>query len=247
MTAIRLLRKKVSIANQNQVPLKGGTCNNKENQMENNNQSLDTRQQHLVKLSAFTSTNDVVRLKSALNKALDSGLTINEINEVLAHLYAYVGYPASITGIHLFKEVVSERQSNGIKDEKGREITPIPQGSTRYERGETAQMIVTAMSAEQLKTLFAFNPLIDVFLKEHLFADIFDRDILSYTDREIVTVSSLASVHHAFVRSHIGGALNVGVTENQLKEVFAIIQDTIGKKEAETANRVLAEVIVSRK
>jgi alkylhydroperoxidase/carboxymuconolactone decarboxylase family protein YurZ len=175
VTAIRLLRKKVSIANQNQVPLKGGTCNNKENQMENNNQSLDTRQQYLVKLSAFTSTNDVVRLKSALNKALDSGLTINEINEVLAHLYAYVGYPASITGIHLFKEVVNKRQSNGIKDEKGREITPIPQGSTRYERGEKAQMIVTAMSAEQLKTLFAFNPLIDVFLKEHLFADIFDR------------------------------------------------------------------------
>lgn len=215
--------------------------------MENNNQILNTRQQHLVKLSAFTSTNDVVQLKSALNKALDSGLTINEINEVLAHLYAYVGFPPSITGINLFKEVVAERLANGIKDEKGRETTPIPQDSTTYARGEKAQMIVTAMSAEQLKTLFAFNPLIDVFLKEHLFADIFDRDILSYTDREIVTVASLASVHHPFVRSHIGGALNVGVTEDQLKKVFAIIGDTIGKDEADTANSVLAEVIASRK
>jgi 4-carboxymuconolactone decarboxylase len=67
--------------------------------------------------------------------------------------------------------------------------------------------------------LFAFNPLIDAFLKEHLFADIFDRDILSYTDREIVTVSTLPSVYDPFVRSHIGGALNVGVTENQLIEL----------------------------
>lgn len=215
--------------------------------MENVNQMLDTRQQYLVNISAFTSKSDVARLKVALNEALDAGLTINEINEVLAHLYAYVGFPPSITGIHLFKEVVAERQANGIKDEKGREITPIPQDSTIYERGEKAQMIVTAMSAEQLKTLFAFNPLIDVFLKEHLFAAIFDRDILSYTDREIVTVSSLASVHHPFVRSHIGGALNVGVTEQQLKEVFAIIRDKIGKEEADTADKVLAEVIASRK
>ena len=214
--------------------------------MENINQMLDTRQLHLVNISAFTSKSDVGHLKVALNEALDAGLTINEINEVLAHLYAYVGFPASIRGIHLFKEVVEERQVNGIKDETGREITPVPQDSTRYERGEKAQMIVTAMSAEQLKTLFAFNPLIDVFLKEHLFADIFDRDILSYTDREIVTVSSLASVHDPFVRSHIGGALNVGVTEQQLKEVFAIIRDKIGKEEADTANKVLTEVIASR-
>jgi alkylhydroperoxidase/carboxymuconolactone decarboxylase family protein YurZ len=215
--------------------------------MENMIQMLDTRQQHLVSLSAFTSKSDVMHLRVALNEALDAGLTINEINEVLAHLYAYVGFPPSIRGIHLFKEVVAERQANGIKDEKGREATPVSKDGTRYERGEKAQMIVTAMSAEELKTLFAFNPLIDVFLKEHLFADIFDRDILSYTDREIVTVSSLASVHDPFVRSHIGGALNVGVTEQQLKEVFTIIGDKIGKEEADTATKVLDEVIASRK
>jgi 4-carboxymuconolactone decarboxylase len=215
--------------------------------MENRNEILDERQQQLVKISAFTSKSDVGRLRVALNEALDAGFTINEINEVLAHLYAYVGFPPSIRGIHLFKEVVAERQANGIKDEKGREATPVSQDSTRYERGEKAQMVVTAMSAEQLKTLFAFNPVIDVFLKEHLFADIFDRDILSYTDREIVTVSSLASVHDPFVRSHIGGALNVGVSEQQLKEVFAIIRDTIGSKEADSAHKELAEVIELRK
>jgi alkylhydroperoxidase/carboxymuconolactone decarboxylase family protein YurZ len=215
--------------------------------MQNSNQTLDERQQQLVKISAFTSKSDVKNLRIVLNEALDAGLTINEINEALAHLYAYVGFPPSIRGIHLFKEVVEERKAKGLKDEPGRESTPVSQDSTTYERGEKAQMVVTAMSAEQLKTLFAFNPLIDVFLKEHLFADIFDRDILSYTDREIVTVSSLASVRDPFVRSHIGGALNVGVTEQQLKEVFAIIRDKIGKEEADTANKVLAEVIASRK
>ena len=45
------------------------------------------------------------------------------------------------------------------------------------------------------KTGFAaFSPEIDVFLKEHLFADIFERDILSYQDREIITISALISL-----------------------------------------------------
>lgn len=238
--------KKVLIAKKAKSPAVGGT--HYQNQiMENINIKLNTRQQHLAKISAFTSKSDVNNLRVALNEALDAGLAINEINEALAHLYAYVGFPPSIRAIHLFREVVTEREAKGVHDEQGRDLTPIPQNISAYERGEKAQMIVTAMSAEQLKTLFAFNPLIDVFLKEHLFADIFDRDILSYTDREIVTVSSLAAIHDPFVRSHIGGALNVGVTANQLHDIFSIIENAIGKDEANTAIKVLDEVLASRK
>jgi alkylhydroperoxidase/carboxymuconolactone decarboxylase family protein YurZ len=210
------------------------------------NERLNTKQKHLTNISAYTSKSDVANLKIALNEALDGGLTINEINEALAHLYAYVGFPPSIRGINAFSEIVKEREAKGISNEKGREATPVTDNGTKYQRGEKAQMIVTGLTAEQLTTLFAFNPLMDVFLKEHLFADIFDRDILSYTDREIVTVSSLASVHDPFVRSHIGGALNVGVTENQLRELFSIIENKVGKKEADTARKVLDEVLATR-
>jgi alkylhydroperoxidase/carboxymuconolactone decarboxylase family protein YurZ len=214
--------------------------------MENNNKILDERQQQLVKISAFTSKSDVENLRIVLNEALDAGLTIIEINEVLAHLYAYVGFPPSIRGIHLFKEVVEERKAMDLKDKPGREASPVSDKFNRYERGEKAQMIVTGLTAEQLTTLFAFNPLMDVFLKEHLFADIFDRDILTYIERELVTVTSLASVHDPFVRSHIVGALNVGVTTNQLTELFLIIENKVGKNEADTARKVLDEVLATR-
>ena len=214
--------------------------------MENNNEILDERQQQLVKISAFTSKSDAKNLRFVLNETLDAGLTINEINETLAHLYAYVGFPASIRGIHLFKEVVEERKANGLKDETGRETTPVSDKLSRYERGEKAQMVVTAMSAEQLKTLFAFNPLIDVFLKEHLFADIFDRDILNYTDREIITVAALVSTVDSFTQSHINGALNVGVTEAQLRDLLQVIETNIGEREADAGRKVLDEVVASR-
>ena len=210
--------------------------------MENTKETLTIRQRHLVTISAFTAKSDVARLKIALNEGLDAGLTVNEINEELAHLYAYCGFPASIRAINTFKDVVNERKTKGIKDEKGKEASPIDQSVSRYTRGENAQMIVTAMSAEQLKTLFAFNPLIDVFLKEHLFADIFDRDILSYADREIVTVSALVSVVDAFMPSHVNGALNVGVSKEQLKELFDVMESKVGKQEADAGRKVLDEV-----
>jgi alkylhydroperoxidase/carboxymuconolactone decarboxylase family protein YurZ len=219
----------------------------KELNMENSNEMLSTRQQKIALISAFTAKWDVENLKTALNEGLNAGLTINEINEELAHLYAYCGFAPSIRGINTFRDVVREREAKGIKDEKGREPSAVDESINKYERGEKAQMLVTALSAEQLKELFAFNPLIDVFLKEHLFADIFDRDILSYIDREIVTVSSLASLHDPFVRSHIGGALNVGVSEQQLRELFSIIENIVGKKEADTARQVLDEVLATRK
>ena len=214
--------------------------------MKESNERLNTKQKHLINISAYTSKSDVANLKIALNEALDAGLTINEINEALAHLYAYVGFPPSIRGINSFSEVVKEREAKGINDEKGKEATPVTDNNTKYKRGEKAQMIVTGLTAEQLTTLFAFNPLMDVFLKEHLFADIFDRDILTYIERELVTVTSLASVHDPFVRSHIGGALNVGVSENQLRELFSIIENKVGKKEADTARKVLDEVLATR-
>ena len=214
--------------------------------MENTKETLTIRQRHLVTISAFTAKSDVARLKIALNEGLDDGLTVNEINEELAHLYAYCGFPASIRGINTFNEVVNEREGKGIKDEKGKEASPIDESVSRYKRGEKAQMLVTAMSAEQLKTLFAFNPLIDVFLKEHLFADIFDRDILSYIDREIVTVSALVSVVDSFIPSHVNGALNVGVTQEQLKELFDVMESKVGKREADAGRKVLGEVLAAR-
>ena len=67
--------------------------------MKESNESLNTKQKHLINISAYTSKSDVANLKIALNEALDAGLTINEINEALAHLYAYVGFPPSIRGI----------------------------------------------------------------------------------------------------------------------------------------------------
>ena len=95
----------------------------------------------------------------------------------------------------------------------------------------------------------AFSPEIDVFLKEHLFADLFGRDILSYNDREIATITALVNLGgvEPMMKSHMGIALHLGVTEAQLLHLLAIVETNTGKMEADKGRKVLSEVMGLRK
>ena len=75
---------------------------------------LDGRQQSMVLVSADTARGDLDRLRPALDQALDAGLSINEIKEVLTHLYAYIGFPRSLNGLQVFMEVLEQRRARGI-------------------------------------------------------------------------------------------------------------------------------------
>lgn len=74
-------------------------------------------------LAAFTAKVDLERLKPAINKGLDAGLTINECKEVFLHAYAYRGFPGSIQVLNTLMATLDERKANGIKDNIGREAT----------------------------------------------------------------------------------------------------------------------------
>ena len=89
-------------------------------------QTLNARQRGIVTIAAFTANGDLEKLKPALHDGLEAGLTVNEIKEVLVQLYAYTGFPRSLNGIGVFMAVLDERKARGIRDEEGREPSPLP-------------------------------------------------------------------------------------------------------------------------
>jgi alkylhydroperoxidase/carboxymuconolactone decarboxylase family protein YurZ len=214
-----------------------------------NTQALSPKQQSIVPISAFTATGDLEKLKTALSEGLDAGLTVNEIKEILVHLYAYTGFPRSLNGINTFMAVMEERQKKGIKDEMGKEASPLPADMNKDEYGARVRAklsgrdVIPPPSGYQL-----FVPIIDKFLKEHLFADIFARDTLDYQSREIVTISALASMTGTAgqLQFHLGAAMNVGLTETQMKDFISVLKGKIGKKEADIAHQLLSKVLSSR-
>lgn len=218
-------------------------------QMATINNSLSAKEKSIISISSLTAKGDLVTLKTALNTGLESGLTINEIKEVLVHLYAYCGFPRSIRGLQTFMEVLNERKAKAVNDSTGKEASVIIEDNNKYERGKKVLVELTKIpQPDKLSGYSAFAPVIDTFLKEHLFADIFERDVLTYAQRELVTISVIATIGNAdpMLKSHLGISLNVGITSEQLQEFVTIIKSTAGKKEAKAAQEILNNVLKNR-
>jgi alkylhydroperoxidase/carboxymuconolactone decarboxylase family protein YurZ/quercetin dioxygenase-like cupin family protein len=205
--------------------------------------SLDIRQQSIVTISAFTAKGDLLQLQKALNDGLNAGLTVNEIKEVLVQLYAYTGFPRSLNALQTFADVLNQRKQNGIKDELGKDASPLPTDKSKLQFGTEMQ---TQLVGQPVKgEVFEFAPAIDQFLKEHLFGDIFGRDNLDWKNRELATIAALVALGGVEnqLRSHFKVGMYNGITPAQLTNLLSIIRSKVGSKEANVASQVLQGVL----
>lgn len=201
---------------------------------------LSKRQKSIVLVAAFTAKGDLESLDAALNEALDAGLTVSEVKEVLVHLYAYTGFPRSLNGINTLMAVLNERTAKGITDEQGREADPLPAGKSSYELGTEVQ---TRLSGAPVKGgVMDFAPAIDYCLKAHLFGDLFGRNNLKESDRELATLSALSALDgtDGQLKSHLRYARNAGLSEAQLFNLIDVLKEKVGQVEAYRADKVIS-------
>ena len=175
---------------------------------------------------------------------LDAGLTLNEVKEILLQLYAYCGFPRSLNGLSCFMSVVKSRSEKGLSDDEGRTATPPPADWNSVQAGSLTQTQLVGQPVSG--PLFDFAPAIDVWLKAHLFGDIFQRDVLDWQDREWVTVSALAVLGgvNSQLKSHFAICLNIGILPEQLSEFITILEQHCGAGIGENARTVLDECLV---
>lgn len=205
-------------------------------------EALNTHQQTLATIAALTATGDQEALKPALNKGLDAGLAINEIKEALVQLYAYCGFPRSLNAVGTFKIVLEERAAKDIKDKEGKPIVVENIVPDKYEQGrKVLEELTKTPQAKPAPGFGEFAPRADAFLKEHLFADIFASDVLSFRQREFVTISALAALPgvEPQLKAHIFMGKNTGVTDAQLAELTEIIEKTAGRTQANVLRTVI--------
>ena len=210
---------------------------------------LSEQEKGIILIASYTAQGKLVKLGDALNEGLNNGLTINEIKEVLVHLYAYAGFPRSIRGLQTFLEVLDDRKSKGIIDERGVEASPISETQDKYDRGKKILESLVGRSLDGPKPAYQeFSPEVDRFLKEHLFADIFERDVLSHKQRELVTISVIASLGtlEPMLKSHLNLSLNVGWQQEQLLQFTKVLEGTTTTENATAAKIVLKEVLDNR-
>lgn len=208
------------------------------------NDTLGNKQKSIISIAALTAKGDLPSLKKAFNDGLNAGLTINEIKEELIHLSAYCGFPRSLNGINTFSTVLDERKSKGITDSQGKQPLRVKEVG-KYKTGkEVLQSLTGRVETEPRSGYAAFVPAIDTLLKEHLFNDIFTRGVLDYEQRELATVSILATLGgvESQLSGHIGICLHLGISRSQLDELFSVIADKVGNDRAVEARKILERV-----
>lgn len=213
-------------------------------------EALDARERSIIPISAFTASGDIERLKPALNAGLDAGLSVNEIKEILVQLYAYCGFPRSLNAIHAFMGVMQERKTRGIEDPVGKEATPLSDDMDKDAYGAEVRRKLAGWAEEPPAAGYQlFTPAIDTYLKEHLFADIFARDVLDHRSRELVTIAALAAMNgtQGQLKFHLGAAMNTGWSILQLRAFVAVLETEVGHEEAAVAQQVLSDVVQERR
>jgi len=208
--------------------------------------ALSARQQAIPAIAVFTATSNMPRLGAALHQGLDAGLTISETKEILVQLYAYVGFPRSLNALGELMNVVEARQQRGIQDAAGREPSrAIPTGDALVAIGTANQTRISGAPVHG--PLFDFAPVINQYLRAHLFGDIFERDNLDWQSRELATVGALAATPgvEPQLRSHMAASMRVGLTAEQLRQLTELLAERGEPDAARRASDALTQAIAA--
>ena len=190
-----------------------------------NAQTLTERQLNLATVASLEAQGDLERLESAIDKALDGGVTVNEIKEAFSQLYAYTGFPRSLNALGVLGKVIENRKAAGKDCNEGKAWQRPAEWDDAKAALELGTKNQTQLSGQPFN--YDFCPQDDYYLKAHLFGDIFAGNMLSNADRELVTVAALSSLKGVApqLAAHKRGAVNMGNTQEQVDELCRYLSE----------------------
>ncbi len=74
---------------------------------------LSKRDRSLITVAALVALNRTEQVRFHIERALDNGLTQEEIVETITHLAFYSGWPNSVSAMLIAKEIVTQRSTAG--------------------------------------------------------------------------------------------------------------------------------------
>jgi len=211
--------------------------------------SLDNKSKEIVAVSSLIAQGTIPQLKVHLNGALNSGCSVTEVKEIILQMSVYTGFPGSINAMNTLREVLNERKRNGISDLAGNVLNTATDTADRYSKGVEALSQLDSLQAHRMEEAYCdFSPELVQFTFEYAFADIHSRKGLEKKYRQIATISALATLGNASsqLKFHIGGALNIGVTGDEIKEIMLLLTVYAGFPAAINGTNSLWEVMKER-
>ncbi len=198
---------------------------------------LSRRDRSMVTVAMLIAKNQAAELGHYIEVALDGGVTVAEISEVITHLAFYAGWPNAMSAVSVTLPIF---QSRGVMadrlPEASAELLPLNQQAEK-QRAETVEKSVAPVSPGLVR-----------FTADPLFLDLWQRPALQPRDRSLVTVSALiASGQSGQIAYHLNRAMDNGLTAEEAGEVVAQAAFYAGWPNAFSAAPVVGEVLRARR
>ena len=160
--------------------------------METTTSALPERVLYLCACAAWAAKGDLEHLETAIPQALDHGVTINELKDAFAQLYAYAGFPRSLNALGVLEKILNDQMVNA-KWSLGK---PFVRPAVWDDAGEALRTGTAMQTRDEGGTPwdYTFCPQADYYMKSHLFGDIYASDQLTPAVRELVTVAALSAM-----------------------------------------------------
>ena len=219
--------------------------------METTTSALPERVLYLCTCVAWAAKGDLEQLATAIPQALDHGVTINEMKDAFAQLYAYAGFPRSLNALGVLEKILNAKMVNDPYGEADRStggrLEMVNEKMTKWSWGKPfVRPAVWDDAAEVLRTGtamqtrdeggtpwdYTFCPQADYYMKSHLFGDIYASDQLTPAERELVTVAALSAMDGVTPQfeGHKECAVFMGNTPEQVAELCRWLEKHIASE-----------------
>ena len=195
--------------------------------LETTTSALPERVLYLCACVAWAAKGDLEHLETAVPQALDYGVTINELKDAFAQLYAYAGFPRSLNALDVLEKILNDQMVNEkMVNEKMTKWSwgkPFVRPAVWDDAAEALRTGTAMQTRDEGGTPwdYTFCPQADYYMKSHLFGDIYASDQLTPAVRELVTVAALSAMDGVTPQfeGHKVCAVFMGNTPEQVAEL----------------------------
>ncbi|MFT5531062.1 MAG: 4-carboxymuconolactone decarboxylase [Candidatus Poriferisodalaceae bacterium] len=200
---------------------------------------LSRRDRSLVVITILATLNQLNQLSGHVRGAINHGLTRTEIEEVFVQLAGYAGFPRAIDATTTAHKVLADME--GVDR---LEPSPTPERKDDEQRSDDAREVMGRLSQNQPPggigvDMGSFTGAAGRFA----FGELWARDQLSRRDRSLLVCATLTTQDKPTeLRFHLQGALNHGLTVDELEELMVTVIAYVGFPTAVEGFRALREV-----
>jgi 4-carboxymuconolactone decarboxylase len=189
---------------------------------------LSKRDRSLITVAVNQALYRTDELRIHLGRALDNGVTQNELSELIAHVMFYSGFPTAVNASRVAADVFEARG-----------LAAAPAESTPRE--------LDAGLDPTFPGAFPATPYLRELLNTVLYGETWERPDLSKRDRSLITVAVNQALYATDeLRSHMNRALDNGVAQEEIAEVITHVLFYSGFPTAVNASRVAEGVFTQR-